>query len=362
MHNMSFKINLIKSIDTFWAKLALLPIRKSSRKFSKKDTKSVLFIKMMALGDSINALPLIKAAKKNFNCKVTVATHPRNRAVFECVDFIDEIIDWKTMLKNKYDLVFDLEPWSNISAWWANKVGKTTVGFSHGLRGKTYSFKTEYRKDQHIVQNYLDLIRKLEIKIDTKILPHLEVSKEDEKIVDDWIKSNTTKPLLGLCVTVAESAKYRMWPLERYAELADALAKKYDIIFTGAPNEKEELQSVIDKMKNKAFNMAGAFNLKRDLYLLRKCEIYISNDTGQMHIAAAQGVKTIGLFGPNIPTLWGPYGKNNISLYHKIDCSPCINNIDPNVKDCTNETYQKCILQIKVKEVLDTVKKIENVK
>jgi heptosyltransferase-2 len=73
-----------------------------------------------------------------------------------------------------------------------------------------------------------------------------------------------------------------------------------------------------------------------------------------MHIAAAQGTKTLGLFGPNIPLRFGPFGKDNIGLYKGSNCefSPCINVHKGQVPDCiyskNSSNYQKCMKNISV--------------
>ena len=133
---------------------------------------------------------------------------------------------------------------------------------------------------------------------------------------------------------VAESVKSREWPLERFSQLADRLLERNKnskinvnhfnkIIFVGGNAEREMIEKVISKMKKhreKAVNLAGKTSLKELFYIISKCKIFISNDTGPMHIAAAQGCGTIGLFGPNTPVLWSPYGrnkngKNNIAIF-----------------------------------------------
>ena len=97
---------------------------------------------------------------------------------------------------------------------------------------------------------------------------------------------------------------------------------------------------------------------------MEKLNWFIGNDAGAMHIAAAQGAKTIGLFGPNIPLRFAPYGKNNISIYKGEICefSPCINVHKGEVPDCLypkhSGDYQKCMKNIKVEDVLDKVKTV----
>ena len=142
--------------------------------------------------------------------------------------------------------------------------------------------------------------------------------------------------------------------------------KKNKIIFIGNDEEKELIDNLIKKInnKNKVINAVGLFDLKTVFYLIEKCNLFIGNDAGPMHIAAAQGVKTIGLFGPNLPVRFGPYGKGNIGIYKGYNCkfSPCINVHKGQVPDClfpkNSEDYQKCMKNIKVSDVIKKVTKL----
>ena len=92
--------------------------------------------------------------------------------------------------------------------------------------------------------------------------------------------------------------------------------------------------------------------------MIEQCKFFVGNDSGPMHIAAAQGVKTIGLFGPNTPVRWAPIGKKNISVYHEWFCSPCIHTHKGIVPECIFGRDNKCMKAIQVKKVIDAVEKL----
>ena len=75
-----------------------------------------------------------------------------------------------------------------------------------------------------------------------------------------------------------------------------------------------------------------------------------------MHIASAMNIKTIGLFGPNTPTRFGPLNKKSKAIYKKMPCSPCINVHKGQVPECfyseVSKDFQKCMKEIKVNDVL----------
>jgi len=236
-------------------------------------------------------------------------------------------------------------------------IGKTSIGFSHGKRALLFDKTTTYKDSGHVVQSCLDLVKLLGIEYNTDKLIKLNVSDENKKFVDDLVPKRI---LIGMAPGTSTSAISRMWPKQRFAELSDKLIEKYKvkIIFVGGKSESSLINEIQNLMKNKSINLAGKTSLKQLFYLIEKCNIFISNDTGPMHIAAAQGVKTIGLFGPNLPVRFGPYGPNNIAIYKGALCSPCINVHKGQVPECSHKEYQECMKKIKVEDVLDAVKKL----
>lgn len=344
--------------------------------FSKQKIKNVLFIKLWALGDSVVLLPSINAVKKKFpHAKITVLARNRNKDVFECSNDVDEIILFEPSnffkvlsLIRKFDIVFDAEPYLNLSALFALYSGRRRIGFSHDLRSSMYTDIIEFSAEQHMVNNYLNMTEVLGAGYNKSSLLPLTASSKEKFAIEKYLKNNNIKQshsLFGICVGVAESVKSREWSLNNFSELADALIKKYrvKIVFIGGKAEHELIEDVIKNMncKNQAVNSAGELSLKQSFYLISKCKVFISNDTGPMHIAAAQGCKTIGLFGPNTPVLWKPYGRKNIAIYkgkHVCKYSPCIINKKGRMPECRFGENNKCMKAIKTSDVLNAVNKI----
>ena len=348
----------------------------------KMEYRKILVIQLWGIGETVLVLPSIEALRKKFpSAQIDVLATPRNKDVFFNNKSINGLHAVKLnpfsvigfILKNmkKYDLAVDMEEYLNISSIISFFVGKKIVGYSHGSRAKLYDFKVNYNDSQHASQTFLDLARALNIKYDFEKLPNLNYSKSDKNKVDRFLKDNKVKDTdVIVCVApgAAESAKSRIWPFERYAELCDEIIAKYNakIVFTGIPEESSLIKSIQDRMeaKDRTMNTAGQINLNQLFYLISKCKLFVGNDAGPMHIAAAQGIKTLGLFGPNLPVRFGPYGKGNIGLYKGYNCqfSPCINVHKGKVPDClyprNSNDYQKCMKNISVDDALKEVEKI----
>jgi heptosyltransferase-2 len=357
-------IQLIKFLDRVFGPIIIILLwilRPIKKLFATKG--NALVLKLWALGDSVLSLVLIEKLSAKFG-KVDVLARRRNLIIYNH-NKIRKVYRIKSLprLIMRYEYVFDCEPYLNISAIMAYFVGKKVVGFDHGVRSILYDVKIKFRTDQHMVQNYLDMARAIGIKCDSDRLEEIDVSKKAKEKVEKFLvemKLQKSK-LAGLTIGAAETATaMRMWPLDRFAKTAEHLGKKgFIVFFIGSPSEKdliENCRSMIKGQQVKTFISSQYFNLEETIYLISKLGIFVSNDTGPMHIAAAQGVKTIGLFGPNTPVLWGPFGKGNISIYKNHPKSPCIDNKKGTIgHGCKNIEFMK---DISVEDVLSAIDRI----
>ncbi len=363
------KIDFYKKIDLFLGVPLCYLLSIFKKHTSKnKEIKKILVIKLWALGDSVVILPLINALRKNYpDATIDVLARNRNKDIFKHNKDINKthLYEPKHYFKllgmfKKYDLIFDAEPYLNISALLSFWLGKQSVGFSNQLRSELYDYVVAHKKDQHMMENYLGMAKILGITINYDKLIQIETSTEDKKIANDFINKIKGK-MAGLCIGTAESAsKTRVWQDEKWAELADKLCEQgYTVFFVGAKNEEEKIIQVKNLMKKTATNLAGKFNILQTAEIMKSFDLFISIDTGPMHLAAAQGVKTIGLFGPNTPTLWAPYGKENISIYKNLPCSPCIINDKGCMPDCLRKKDRyACMKLITVEDVTKSINRI----
>lgn len=360
-------VRIIKFLDRYLGSLICLILSFFS---SKKELapEKILVIQLWGVGESVLTLPAIFALRKRFpDASISILMTDRNKDVYYKNRSISSqekislnpfsIICFIARNFRKYDLVIDMEEYLNISAIMCFFVGKMRVGYSHGSRSRLYTRTVKYDDAVHASQAFADLLMPLNVKVKVKTLEGLPCTGEDKKHVEKILKGSNYA-----CVApgAAESAKSRMWPKRNFALLADRLSEKYTILFTGSQAEKSLCTGIISMMKNKdkAINLAGKLTLRQLFCLVKRCSIAISNDTGTMHIAASQNVRTIGLFGPNLPVRFGPLNKKSSSIYKKGICkySPCINVHRGEVPDCyykaSSDEYQKCMKAIAVEDVV----------
>ncbi|MFH1850507.1 MAG: glycosyltransferase family 9 protein [archaeon] len=342
----------------------------------RPDAKRILVIQLWGIGESILTLPAIKAISETLGSRLTVLCTERNRDVFDH-GFIHEVRVSPLspgpitmfMLRNfnRYDLVVDMEEYLNISAIIAYFVGRYRIGFNDRLRGRLFNETVSYDDRKHTADAFMDLARKLGFKGRLTGLVALEASAEDARAAGKFLRKNKIGEgsfLVGMTPGAAESSRCRMWPKERFAEIARHLIDYYNakVILIGSAQEDGLNQQICDMVDSRnAVNAAGKLTLRQTFSVIKRCSLFISNDTGPMHIAAAQGCRTVGIFGPNTPVRWAPFGRLGRSVYRQPSCrhSPCINTHLGQVPDCLysreSTDYQKCMKAISADDVIRTI-------
>lgn len=360
------KKSLIKFIDRYFGTLLCFILYFFSLfKRKPKEINKILVIMFWGIGSCVNATLILKALKKKYpKSRLTILIPKKNKSLFYKNKYIDDslflnlhvrpLIKLLVSKRNKFDLVIDTEHWLNISAIISYFLGRRRVGFSNRIRSILYTDKVKFDKNKHSVINNLKLVNGAEAKLEK-----IDVSMENKGFVNNFLKKNKISGfVVGLGVGTGTTVPERRWPEENFAKLADRLVEKYKakIILVGSKREIPLMNKIKSLMKHDA--LISGFDLGKTVYLIEKCNLFIGNDGGPMHIAAAQGVKTIGLFGPETPVIFGPFNKDNISLFKGIECSPCIKIYEGKYEKCKYKE-NKCLKMISVKDVLRGVGKLK---
>jgi len=185
------------------------------------------------------------------------------------------------------------------------------VGYD--FRGRSYAYNVRVKPrgaEVHNVEFNLDALRRIGVPIvDTS--PHVPLTGEDR----EFARREAEKlGLVGRCVigiNPGTNGPAKRWPAEKFAELGALLAGRLDAricVFWG-PGEKPLADAIAGRIGDAAV-VAPRTSLRQLGAMFERCSAVVSSDSGPMHIAAALGVPTVGIFGPVNPLLQGPYGKN----------------------------------------------------
>lgn len=139
---------------------------------------------------------------------------------------------------------------------------------------------------------------------------------------------------------------FKCWPAERFIETGRRLVKDIGckVIITGDRNEKGLCEYIASQITG-AVSIAGKATLRETAAIIEKMHLFITNDTGPMHMAFALGTPTIAIFCPTDPGLCGPYNAKDVVIIKRpVTCNPCIG------KECQRPV---CMEQITVEEVVE---------
>ncbi len=188
------------------------------------------------------------------------------------------------------------------------------------------------------------------VEVPQKLETHFFIEKEKKDYVNKFFNNLTSfKKFVGVNPFVSRAGRYKEWPLEYYIELLNLL-KKYDkicFIVTWGPGELEKAKKIVSSVNSENIILAPKTDMKELAVLISKLSLFITGDTGPMHLASVLNIPIVAIFGPSDVEINHPWGEKNIVLYKSVGCNPCRN------KSCN---ILKCLYELKPLEVYEKVK------
>ena len=174
---------------------------------------------------------------------------------------------------------------------------------------------------RHVVEGYLSILEELGFKVKSDERPVLSPDGDGKNNIKDLLNkhgiSKDTHRIIGLCPT--SRMKIKEWDTEKVSQFCDMIGKDNSTRIILFSTSKEYVERVLESVKSPPV-VIGYLPFGDLLSLTSQCDLFISVDTGPMHVAAALGIPVIGLFGPTSGKMFGPYGKNCMVIQHTTDC------------------------------------------
>ena len=216
-------------------------------------------------------------------------------------------------------------------------------------------------------QSFLRLTRLVDPLLPESLVPRpLPLSDAQLLAGRAWLNAQGAAPnarRIALHLGSGSGQPFKRWPVASFAKLAyEFLGRSHNqaIILTGQPLERALLAEFRSRYDGVAVDATGVASIAMTASILRECDLLVSNDTGVMHLGAAMGTPTVGLFGPTAPAQWAPSGPRVAHAYGtKVTCSPCINsylNLVPT--HCANPNYAHCMADVSVESVFNAARSI----
>lgn len=276
-------------------------------------------------------------------------------------------------LRNKYD--------ASINAYPSNRKEYNIINFLIGAEkraGVNYLRKNFFNlgwlnnisikenDNLHNVEENIKLVEKLTDK-EIHDIPSLEfpLTKSDEKAADEFLKNykiNLSDLVIGFhpgCATLKNHIK-RRWEPEKFAGLAKKLIeeKKAKILIFGGPDEDELKKEVHQKINSGNSIIVKTNSLTETAAVMKRCNIFITNDSSLMHVASALKLNVIAIIGPTNTNYIRPWQTNHKIVSLNLDCAPCFVYSPRHLYCSRNDVQFKCIKELNVEMVSDSVNQI----
>ena len=336
------------------------------------DYKNILVINLMHIGDLMLVTPVLRTLRANYpQARISLLADKKLADLVRLNPHIDEclLIDKKgvddslpnfiryifSLRKKKYDLVINLHRNERASALAAFSGADRIVGYSKPGFSMFFSqVLPNLKAVKHQIHSHFDVLEQavgIE-KIDDGGL-EMWLPKEAEERAEKIWQDHFTPGKRVVALNIGASWKTKRWIDSYFAQCADQLIEEgYELAFFGGPMDLEIVEACIGQMKHKDSRsytvLTGKGSLAELGALLKTCALFITTDSGPMHVGVAQNVPIVTMFGASPVPGFYPYDAKDVLIKTPEPCHPC------GIHECPleGERHMACMKNITVDIVM----------
>jgi lipopolysaccharide heptosyltransferase II len=334
---MSLASDMLKVLDVLVGRPLCVLVAPLAGAWSRADRsrapERILVIRPGGIGDAVLFVPMLDALRASWpDARLDLLVERRNAGVVRHLGSVDRVLlydrpgDLVRTVRGHYDLVVDTEQYHCLSTLVAAATrAPRRIGFGTNVRRRLLTETVPYDRQRYEALSFLELARLAtgrETSWDPD-RPFYPVPSGDERDASAWLAPLAGRPLVA--IHPGASIPERRWPSERYAALARRLAEEgLGIVVLGGPTDVPTARRIESAVPDdRCVNVAGRASLADTAAIIAAVSVYVSADTGVLHIAYGVGTPTVHLFGPGVLSKWGPPGRRYKNVAHPTPCSPC---------------------------------------
>jgi len=318
------------------------------------------------VGDAIMALPALRAVRGRFpEASLSIVARPYVADIYRGQGICDELIPYdpkgahsglggrerlaRELRSQKFDVALMLQNAFD-AAWLAWRAGvPQRIGYARDGRSLLLTKKIPVPKPGEIPAHeqfyYLELFRRAgwidSLSGESQIA--LRVSEEKSHRAEEVLVSAGASPH-RVRIAIGAGASYgsaKCWPPERFAEFVNRFRvhTDVDVVFFGTAAEQQVSEAIVSGVKGPSVSLVGRTAIADLPALLSRCQLFVGNDSGAMHVAAAVGLPVVAVFGPTDPHGTAPVTPRCTVVQEKTYCSPCFLRRCPIDHRCMTNVY-----------------------
>ena len=330
----------------WWIRLRSIHDRYAVSNENLTQARRILVRSVNWVGDAVMTTPAIGAIREQFSqAEITLLANPLVSQLFSPHPWVDRVItfdrngahygitgklrlaaelrrqafDAAIILPNSFDSA--LIPWL---AGIPIRLGKSSDGRGLLLNGR-------YRPDEqaigcHEVKYYLGLVKYFGIngQVSAPLLSTTPAEDDEARALLAGHAIQAGDFVVGINPGAAFGSAKRWYP-DRFAEVARYLIRERQakVVIFGGPGETDIAAEISGLLNGDCLNLAGTTSVRSLMALIRNCQLFVTNDSGPMHIAAAFGVPLVAIFGSTDHATTSPYTDRAVIVRKDCDCAPC---------------------------------------
>ena len=299
------------------------------------------------VGDAIMTTPVIRGVRKNFpGSSITVLAKPWVIPVYVNNPHVDKVMVYETdgrhkmgmgtlclakdILRKKFDIAFLMQ--NAFEAALLAFLAQIPLRVGYNTDCRTLMLNPGIRLDpaykkKHLIDYYLGILTGVGLETDGRYM-ELNISQSDRAFADQLVLQNyagITGPVIGINPGATGGTAKRWFP-DRYAALCKRLSRHYAtrIMIFGGPADYPLGEKIAAISGNCCINMAGKTTLAQAFALIRCCDLFVTNDSGLMHAAAALNISQVAVIGSTDPVATAPDSSCSAMVRMPVSCSPCL--------------------------------------
>ena len=326
----------------------LLRFGARTRAVNPAAVRSIVVIKPCCLGDLLLATPALAALRAAYpHASISLAVSAWARPAVENNPHVDTTIDcegftgrhwrrWsayrrfsKTLRAGAYDLaiVLDRSLFASLAAWRAGI--PLRVGIDSGGRGFSLTTRVPWNQIRHETDLYLDVVRAGGAPVSVAEQPFYRPAPVHRtfaaRVFEEWQLQDRGPVVVihpGGGSNPGMKLAAKRWPAGRYAALADRLVDSIgaQVVVVGHPEDAPVARQLHMAMQHAVLDLVGQTSFGQLAAVIERSDLYIGNDAGATHLAAAVGTPVIAIFGPTNPAVYGPRAAAGVALFHTDAC------------------------------------------
>jgi predicted lipopolysaccharide heptosyltransferase III len=339
--------------------------------------KKILVIQLGDIGDVVLSFPVVRALKENYPeaeifmvvrtvavelieaCPWAAGAIPvigKKRRMVE--EMVHQLRFFHNLRGHAFDLVVDLRTGTRgaIISFLSRAKKRVTIYDNTGNLWRnrifTHLVSLEGEPAQHMCIYLLKILSSCGLRIGSQ-RPRFEVAEKKKSAAIEILKKegvSLDRPIIA--VQPFSLWSYKEWGVEKFSQLVRQIVFEYgfSVVVTGAPDERDRARQVVESDPGNAYNLAGKTTIGIMPALLNTCSLFIGGDSAGIHMAAAAGTPTVGIFGPASWEIWAPRGLRHRIVVNDKCRVPC------SLKGCNGNGVSLCLEELTVEKVYSAVK------